>query len=154
MAWYDRVEQGIQTETSEKKEAPDGLWIKCPSCSNIDTMEVLQGNFHVCPHCDYHFRINSKDYFEIIFNDNFEEIHGNIISKDFLSFEDKKQYKDRIVQAQNKTKLDDSIKSQEDIEGYLNLPFLGYIPNIKTNSIIERDLDILEIANGYANKVN
>jgi acetyl-CoA carboxylase carboxyl transferase subunit beta len=111
MAWYDRVAQGIQTETSEKKEAPDGLWIKCPSCSNIDTMEVLQVNFHVCPHCEYHFRINSKDYFEIIFNDDFEEIHNNLISKDFLGFEDKKQYKDRIVQAQNKTKLDDSIKS-------------------------------------------
>lgn len=36
--------------------------------------------------------------------------------------------------------LDDSIKSQDDVENFLRLPFLGYVPNIKTNSLIERDL--------------
>src|SRR2546428_830076 len=36
--------------------------------------------------------------------------------------------------------LDDSIKNQDDIETYLRLPFMGYIPNIKTNSVLERDM--------------
>ena len=68
MAWYDRIKKGIHTLTSEKKDTPDGLWIKCPKCGNIDTFDELEDNYHICPHCENHFRIGSKEYFDILFS--------------------------------------------------------------------------------------
>ena len=120
MAWYDRIKKGIHTLTSEKKDTPDGIWIKCPKCGNVDTFDELEDNYHICPHCENHFRIGSKEYFDIIFDD-FEEIHSGLYAKDFLEFEDQVKYSDRLTKAKKKTNLEDAIRSAYGKIGDYNL---------------------------------
>lgn len=111
MAWFTRQEKGIQTPTHDKKEAPDGLWYKSPS-GNIIHMRELKNNMYVCPDDDYHVRIGSKEYFEILFDDNkFTELDTDLESGDPLEFKDSKKYPDRIVASQKKTGLKDAVRT-------------------------------------------
>ena len=111
MAWFRRTEKGIQTQTSEKKDTPQGLWYKSPTGKIVDT-EQLAENFYVSPEDGYHVRIGSKEYFKILFDDNtFRELDKKLKSKDPLKFEDTKTYKDRVRAAQKKTKLNDAVRA-------------------------------------------
>ena len=67
MAWFKRKDAGIKTSTEEKKESPDGLWFKTPKGNIIHTRE-LKNNAWVSPDDDYHVKIGSKEYFEILFD--------------------------------------------------------------------------------------
>jgi len=108
--WFRRIKKGITTSTKDKKEAPDGLWTKCPSCRYTCTVSELRENLFVCPKCDYHHRIGSAEYFEILFdNDSYQELFGNIISKDYLGFVDLKPYSQRLKETYAKTNIHDSI---------------------------------------------
>jgi acetyl-CoA carboxylase carboxyl transferase subunit beta len=110
-SWFKRIKKGINTKTSEKKETPEGLWTKCPDCNYICTMTELREHLFVCPKCNYHHRINSNAYFEILFDDNqFEELFDNIRSKDYLEFTDLKPYKKRLEEIWSKTDLKDSMR--------------------------------------------
>lgn len=110
MAWFRRKEKGIQTDTKNKKDIPRGLWYKSPTGKVVDADE-LKENLWVSPEDGYHVRIGSREYFEILFDDNkFKELDKNLSSKDPLKFEDKKKYTDRIKQAQDKTGLTDAIR--------------------------------------------
>ncbi|MGB4770465.1 MAG: acetyl-CoA carboxylase, carboxyltransferase subunit beta [Chitinophagaceae bacterium] len=109
-SWFKRVRKGILTSTSEKKDTPEGLWIKCPQCKYTSTNQDLKEAFFVCPQCSYHHRITSADYFEIIFDDKqYIELFAQVKSVDFLGFSDLKPYKKRLVEAYDKTGLHDSI---------------------------------------------
>jgi len=111
MAWFKRKDKGIQTPTESKKDTPRGLWYKSPTGKVIDT-EELEKNYYVSPEDGYHVRVGSKEYFEIIFDDNkFKELDANLTSKDPLKFEDTKKYPDRLKAAVEKTKLKDAIKT-------------------------------------------
>ena len=111
MAWFKRKDKGIQTSTEEKKDTPKGLWYKSPTGKIIDTKELEQ-NFYVSPEDGYHVRIGSKEYFEILFDDNkFKELDANLGSKDPLKFEDTKKYPERLKAAQSKTKLKDAVRT-------------------------------------------
>jgi len=109
--WYKRKRKGITTSTADKKETPEGLWNKCPECNFITTTTELAENLYVCPKCNYHHRIGSEDYFEILFdNDEYTELFGNIRSKDFLGFTDLKNYQKRLDEIHAKTDLKDSMR--------------------------------------------
>lgn len=110
MAWFKRKSKGIQTPTESKRDIPKGLWYKSPTGKIVDT-EELQENFYVSPEDDYHVRIGSKEYFEILFDDDFKEINANLTSKDPLKFVDTKKYSDRLKEAKNKTNLKDAIRT-------------------------------------------
>ena len=111
MAWFKRKEKGINTPTEAKKDTPKGLWYKTPSGKIIDT-EELKRNLYVSPEDGYHVRIGSKEYFEMLFDDNkFKELNSNITAKDPLKFEDTKKYPDRLKAAQEKTKLKDAVRT-------------------------------------------
>lgn len=111
MAWFKRKEKGIQTSTEEKKDTPKGLWYKSPTGKVVEAEELAK-NFYVSPEDDYHVRIGSKEYFEIIFDDNkFKELDAGLTSKDPLHFEDTKTYADRLKQAKEKTGLKDAVRS-------------------------------------------
>lgn len=111
MAWFKRTDKGIQTPTEAKKEAPDGLWYKTPS-GKIVHMRELRNNSYVSPEDDYHVRIGSKEYFEILFDGNkFEELDADMMSADPLGFVDTKAYPDRIVATQKKSGLKDALRS-------------------------------------------
>ncbi|WP_461597655.1 acetyl-CoA carboxylase, carboxyltransferase subunit beta, partial [Winogradskyella sp.] len=111
MAWFKRKDKGIQTSTEEKKDTPKGLWYKSPTGKIIDTKELEQ-NFYVSPEDGYHVRIGSKEYFEILFDDNkFKELDANLSSKDPLKFVDTKKYPERLKAAQAKTNLKDAVRT-------------------------------------------
>ena len=111
MAWFKRKEKGINTPTEAKKDTPKGLWYKTPSGKIIDT-EELKRNLYVSPEDGYHVRIGSKEYFEMLFDDNkFKELNSKITAKDPLKFEDTKKYPDRLKAAQEKTKLKDAVRT-------------------------------------------
>ena len=110
-AWFKRKEKGIQTATEEKKDTPRGLWYKSPTGKIVESEELAQ-NFYVSPEDDYHVRIGSKEYFEILFDDNkFKELDAKLTSKDPLKFVDTKKYSDRLTAAKKKTGLNDAVRS-------------------------------------------
>ncbi|MBK8515684.1 MAG: acetyl-CoA carboxylase carboxyltransferase subunit beta [Saprospiraceae bacterium] len=109
MSWFKRLKEGIQTATKNKKETPDGLWHKCPKCGEMTTVKDLKENLYICPKCDYHTRIRSTDYFDILFDGKFVRLFDNIISVDMLNFKDVKTYEDRLTEAYKKTNLNDSM---------------------------------------------
>lgn len=111
MSWFKRKDKGIQTPTEAKKEAPDGLWFKTPSGKIIHTRE-LKNNAYVSPEDGYHVRIGSREYFEILFDDNkFTELDANMQSADPLKFTDSKRYPERIRASQDKTGLRDACRT-------------------------------------------
>ena len=110
MSWFKRSEKGIQTKTEEKKDIPKGLWYRTPTGKVIESQELAENNY-VSPEDDYHVHIGSKEYYDILFDNNkFVELEGHLKSKDFLKFEDSKKYIDRLKDAHKKTGLYDAIR--------------------------------------------
>ena len=109
-SWFRRKKQGILTSTKDKKDAPEGLWAKCPVCNHIETIDDLEENKYVCSKCDHHHRIGSDEYFQILFDENsYNELFAGIISKDYLGFVDLKPYQTRLEETYAKTDIHDSI---------------------------------------------
>lgn len=111
MSWFKRKAKGILTDTKDKKETPEGLWYKTPTGKIIDSDE-LKENLYVSPEDNYHVRIGSQEYFEILFDGGkFTEFGSGLTSSDPLKFEDTKKYTDRIKQSQKKSNLKDAIRT-------------------------------------------
>ena len=111
MAWFKRTEKGITTATEDKMDIPKGLWYKSPTGKVIDAEELAR-NLYVSPEDGFHVRIGSKEYFEILFDDNkYEELDAKITSKDILNFVDTKKYSDRLKDTISKTKLNDAVRT-------------------------------------------
>lgn len=111
MAWFKRTEKGIQTATEDKKDVPKGLWYKSPTGKIVDAEELAK-NLWVSPEDGFHVRIGSREYFEILFDNNeFTELDSNITSKDTLGFIDTKKYSERLKDAMDKTKLKDAVRT-------------------------------------------
>ena len=133
MGWFTRVKEGITTATEEKKETPEGLWYKCPECSEIMTSDDHAKNLWVCAKCQHHEKIGSAQYFSILFDENkFKEIGGNLIAGDPLQFEDTKKYVDRLVKTRQATGLNDALRAasgkldkQEVVIACMDFKFIG-----------------------------
>jgi acetyl-CoA carboxylase carboxyl transferase subunit beta len=109
--WFKRIRKGISTSTAEKKETPEGLWTKCPTCNHICTSSELKENLYICDKCNYHHRIGSDEYFTILFdNQEFDVLFDEIKSKDALNFTDLKNYQKRLDEIHSKTDLKDSMR--------------------------------------------
>jgi acetyl-CoA carboxylase carboxyl transferase subunit beta len=114
MSWFKRKKEGITTTTGEKKETPEGLWYKCPKCKKITSSDEHAQHLYVCSNteCNYHEKIGSKEYFEIIFDNNeFTELNPNLTAGDPLDFTDTKKYTDRLQDSIKKTNLKDAIRT-------------------------------------------
>lgn len=131
MSWFKRDVENIQTST--KKEMPEGVWVKVPSTGETIHKRELEDNKFVDPLSGYHFRIGSKQYFDIIFDDGkYKEIAGNIRSNDPLEFTDRKKYTDRLDAAYAKTGLSDAamigvgkINGLDLVVGCMDFSFIG-----------------------------
>lgn len=111
MAWFRRSKENISPVT-QKKELPDGLWEKCPSCGEIIHKKQLEANLWTCLKCDYHFRIGSEEYIRIILDENsFKETDNKMKSADPLEFTDTKKYSVRINEAIKKFGLYDAVRT-------------------------------------------
>lgn len=149
MAWFKREKKGISTSTEEKKETPDGMWNKCPSCKKPLHYAEQVENKYVCHYCGYHLRIGSKEYFEILFDDNhFTELFANLRSGDPLGFTDTKKYTDRLEESYVKTGLNDAIRSatgklgsQELVIACMDFDFIGGSMGSVVGEKIARSID-------------
>jgi len=111
MSWFKRKEKGITTATEDKKDVPKGLWYKSPTGKIIDADDLAR-NLYVSPEDGFHVRIGSKEYFQILFDNNeFKELDEKMTAKDPLNFVDTKKYADRLKEAMEKTKLKDAVRT-------------------------------------------
>jgi len=108
MEWFKKAKEGLVPQ--RRKDIPDGIWVKCDSCGEIIYRKELEKNLWVCSKCDYHFRIKSKDYMNLILDGGeLVEYDANLEATDPLEFKDSKRYPDRIKDSQRKTGLNDAI---------------------------------------------
>ncbi len=131
MSWFKRKDTNIQTD--KKKDMPEGVWIKVPDTGDTIHRRELEENLWVDPISGYHFRIGSREYFSILFDDGeFKEIADDILPTDPLKFEDRKKYSDRIKQTQKKSGLTDAcrvgvgkLKKQDIVIACMDFSFIG-----------------------------
>ena len=133
MSWFSRKDKGILTPTESKREAPDGLWYQCPSCKKaIHTREHRLLAF-TCSNCNYHEKIGSQEYFELLFDETkYKELDAMLSSGDPLNFVDTKRYPDRIKATEKKTGLKDAVRTavgkmegQELVISAMDFSFIG-----------------------------
>jgi acetyl-CoA carboxylase carboxyl transferase subunit beta len=110
MAWFRRSKENISAD-SQKKDTPEGMWMKCESCGEIIHKKTLEQNLWTCTKCNFHFRIGSKDYFSFLLDHGtFREYDKKMYSKDPLNFVDTKKYRDRVRETIKKTGLYDAVR--------------------------------------------
>ena len=121
MPWFRRKKAGILTEPTERLEAPENYWTRCPECKEFINKRELEENAQVCPHCQYHFRMDSLSYFKLIFDEQKFTLHDtHIYATDPLDFVDRKPYKQRLEEAQKKTGMNDAVRAATGrVGGYL-----------------------------------
>jgi acetyl-CoA carboxylase carboxyl transferase subunit beta len=113
MAWFKRSKENISSD-GQKKDIPDGMWTKCSGCNEIIHKKQLEQNLYTCPKCNFHFRIGSKEYFEILLDDGtLKELDKKMKSIDPLHFVDTKSYASRIDSTIKKTGLSDAVRTGE-----------------------------------------
>lgn len=132
MAWFKRSKSNIEAD-SKKKEIPDGMWTKCESCNEIIHKKQLEQNAYTCPKCNFHFRIGSAEYIQLLFDEKtFKEIDQKMMSADPLGFVDSKPYKQRIKDSIKATGLYDAIRTgtgkingKPVVAGIMDFSFIG-----------------------------
>ncbi|MDI9309522.1 MAG: acetyl-CoA carboxylase, carboxyltransferase subunit beta [Limnohabitans sp.] len=148
MSWFKRKEKGITTPTEDKMDVPKGLWYKSPTGKIVDADELAR-NLWVSPEDDFHVRIGSKEYFEILFDNNeFTELDANMTAKDPLNFVDSKKYSDRLVDTISKTKLKDAVrtavgksKGEDLVVSCMDFAFIGGSMGAVVGEKIARGID-------------
>jgi acetyl-CoA carboxylase carboxyl transferase subunit beta len=112
MSWFSRKEKGIVTPTAAKLDAPDGLWYQCPSCKKAIHTREHRLFAYTCSGCNYHEKIGSQDYFELLFDNSlYTELDPMMGSGDPLEFTDTKKYTDRIKATEHNTGLKDAVRT-------------------------------------------
>ena len=112
MGWFKRIQDGITTKSTEKKEIPEGAWHQCPNCKTVVTSQQHADRVHVCNYCGHHDRIGSEEYFALLFDEGkYREVAPKIESEDPLGFSDTKTYANRLEAAKKKTGLTDALRT-------------------------------------------
>ena len=119
MSWFKRDKKAIDQATppEERRVRTEGLWMKCESCRAIVFRKDLEENLLVCPKCQFHVKMNSKQRLELLLDSNWTEHDAGMVSTDPLKFVDNKPYAKRIKDAQKKLGMNDAIITAE---GQLN----------------------------------
>ena len=113
MSWFSKLMPSrIRTEGSAKRNVPEGLWEKCPSCAAVLYGPELERNIRVCPKCNHHMPIAARKRLESLFDPGtMSEIDANLAPFDALKFRDQKRYRDRLITAQRQTGEKDALIS-------------------------------------------
>ena len=110
MSWFSREKAGIDKSVVKKTKAPDGMWIKCPGCSETILGKDIEENMNVCTKCGHHFRIPAiKRLGFLLDGAAWQEFDANMTSVDFLEFKDAKSYQERINIAVSKGGSKDAV---------------------------------------------
>ncbi|HET9679668.1 MAG TPA: acetyl-CoA carboxylase, carboxyltransferase subunit beta [Gammaproteobacteria bacterium] len=118
MNWFKNLVPGrIRTESRTRRNIPEGVWQKCPSCHAVLYHAELERNVHVCPKCSHHMRLNARDRLDSFLDkDSQTEIAADVSPVDMLKFRDSKKYRDRLTGAQKGTGERDALVA---MQGYL-----------------------------------
>lgn len=97
MSWFTKERVGIEKSGGRKVTFPDGMWVKCPGCSETLLSKDVEANLQVCPKCGHHYRISARKRLEALLDGGvYQEFDADVTSIDFLDFKDAKSYQDRI----------------------------------------------------------
>ncbi len=115
MSWFGRLMPSrIRTETRNKGNVPEGLWVKCDECAAVLYRAELERNLDVCPPCAHHRRISARTRLNHFLDEEpRREIGAGVEPVDILRFRDSKKYKDRLSQAQRSTGEKDALVVME-----------------------------------------
>tara|TARA_B110001454_G_scaffold206005_1_gene216057 strand:+ start:90 stop:998 length:909 start_codon:yes stop_codon:yes gene_type:complete len=107
MSWIDKIKAGIGGKKTARDE---DLWVECKKCKEQIYIAELETNLRVCPHCDYHFRLATRQRIhQLMDQDTFKEYDQHLTSADPLKFKDTKKYKDRIKSLAKKGLSNDAV---------------------------------------------
>ena len=111
MSWFQKIlPPKIKRRIDTKKSVPEGLWSKCPACSEVLYRADLENNLEVCPKCDHHHRIGARQRLQILLDPEAQhEIGAHVTPLDPLKFKDSKRYSDRFKEAQAATHETDAL---------------------------------------------
>ena len=110
MAWFKKARTPIAATSKEKQSrVPEGLWVKCPGCSQIIYNKDLATNLNVCPKCAHHFRVSAAERLRMLFDGDWVEYDKGLVSTDPLAFTDTKPYKSRLKAGVDATGLRDAV---------------------------------------------
>jgi acetyl-CoA carboxylase carboxyl transferase subunit beta len=108
MAWFKKVRKPIEAPNKESR-VPEGLWVKCPSCSQIIYNKDLASSLSVCTKCAHHFRMSAADRLKSLFDGDWEEFDSGLVSVDPLQFTDTKPYRTRLEASTAATGMKDAV---------------------------------------------
>ena len=149
MAWFNRKEKNISSDKN-KKDIPSGLWVKCPSCSEIQYKPELEKNNLVCRKCEHHFRVKPSLYYDLLLDQGTgKQLFTNIESSDPLTFKAEKEYIDQLSIAKAKTNQNDaincysgSINNHKLILSVMNFEFIGGSMGSVVGELVSRSIDL------------
>ncbi|KPK71996.1 hypothetical protein AMJ87_06015 [candidate division WOR_3 bacterium SM23_60] len=102
--WFKKK---VKAKPEEKLKFPDGLWVKCESCGEILYRKELEKHLWICPKCNFHFRINCRDYIALLLDDAaFDEQDAHLEARDPLNFPG---YKKKMKDSQAKTNMKEGV---------------------------------------------
>ena len=111
MSWLDKIlPPKIKREDSGKSGVPEGLWRKCPACSEVLYASDLEENHQVCPKCNHHNPLSARERLDLLLDEaGREEIGAEVKPIDILKFKDSKKYPDRLSAARKATGENDAL---------------------------------------------
>ena len=110
MAWFKKVRKPIASQSDKASRVPEGLWVKCPGCSQVIYNKDLAASLSVCPKCAHHFRISATERLKQLFDDErWEEFDTGLRSIDPLKFTDTKPYQKRLDAAIASSGMKDAV---------------------------------------------
>lgn len=114
MSWLTKIVSGISGTEQKKKEVPQGLWSRCSACGAVLYKPDLEKNFNVCPKCSFHLPIPARQrLLSFLDTDTATAIGDDVKPEDPLKFRDSRKYKERLSEAQHKTKENDALVTME-----------------------------------------
>jgi acetyl-CoA carboxylase carboxyl transferase subunit beta len=149
MAWFKKHRKPLEPPPEKASKIPEGLWVKCPSCTQALYNKDLAANLHVCPKCAHHFRLTAHDRLRQLFDESgWTEYDPQLQSTDPLAFTDTKRYSDRLKSTIAATGLRDAvivasgeIEGQRAIVAAMEYSFIGGSMGVVVGEKITRGIE-------------
>ncbi|HRM47389.1 MAG: acetyl-CoA carboxylase carboxyltransferase subunit beta [Alicycliphilus sp.] len=112
MSWLEKLlpSKIQQTNATERRQMPEGLWTKCPSCETVLYKSDLEQNQNVCPKCSHHHRIGARARLNAFLDgEGRYEIGQEVLPVDALKFKDSRKYPERLKEALENTGETDAL---------------------------------------------
>jgi acetyl-CoA carboxylase carboxyl transferase subunit beta len=148
MAWFKKARKPIAPSDGKASRVPEGLWVKCPGCSQAIYNKDLAANLNVCPKCAHHFRLSAVERLRMLFDGDWTEHDSSLTSTDPLNFTDTKAYKARLEAGAAATGLKDAvivasgaIERMETVVAAMEYEFIGGSMGVVVGEKIARGIE-------------